>query len=94
LREALLRNHMAPISRIARADLPVTAELEPFKMPQGKPTIERLSAAANGMAKAARPFSPVFVSAGLPLETILPSSRTGTYRSGLPAGTGSGVTLI
>jgi hypothetical protein len=70
LREALLRDHMAPISRVARADLPVTVELEPFKMPQGKPTVERLAAAATGMAKASTPFASVFDSAGLPLDFV------------------------
>jgi hypothetical protein len=70
LREALLRDHMAPISRVARADLPVTPEVEPLRMPQGKPSVERLAAAAKGMAKAAQTFSPVFISAGLPLDFV------------------------
>jgi hypothetical protein len=39
-------------------------------MPRGRPTTERLAAAANGMAKAAVPFSPVFVSAGLPQDFV------------------------
>jgi hypothetical protein len=70
MREALLRDHMAPISRIARADLPVTPAVESLRMPRGRPTTERLAAAANGMAKAAVPFSPVFVSAGLPQDFV------------------------
>jgi hypothetical protein len=70
LREALLRDHMAPISRIARADLPVTPEVEPLRMPKGKPTVERLAAAAHGMAKAATRFTEVFVAAGLPLDFV------------------------
>jgi hypothetical protein len=68
LRVALLRDHMAPISRIARADLPVTPETEPLKMPKGRPTAERLAALAYGMAKAATPFTAVFTSAGLPAD--------------------------
>jgi hypothetical protein len=70
LRRALLRDHMAPISRIARSDLPQTPEIEPLKMPRGRPTIERLSAAAFGMAKAATPFAGVFIAAGLPADFV------------------------
>jgi hypothetical protein len=70
LRQALLRDHMAPISRIARADLPATPALEPLKMPRGKPTAARLAAAAEGMAEAAAPFTSVFVAAGLPLDFV------------------------
>jgi hypothetical protein len=70
LRQSLLRDHMAPVSRIARADLPLTPEVEPLKMPRGRPTTERLAVAAYGMAKAALPFSAVFVSAGLPQDFV------------------------
>jgi hypothetical protein len=65
LRRALLRDHMAPIARIAKADLPVTPEIEPLRMPDGRPTAERLAALAYGMAEAAKPFTSVFVAAGL-----------------------------
>jgi hypothetical protein len=68
LRRARLRDHMAPISRIARADLPQTPEIEPLKMPRGRPTAEKPSAAAFGMAKAATPFAGVFIAAGLPAD--------------------------
>jgi hypothetical protein len=70
LRTTLLRDHMAPISRIARVDLPQTPELEPLRMPQGKPTAQRLAAAAYGMTQAAAPFAEVFTSAGLPVDFI------------------------
>ena len=70
LRRALLRDHMAPISRIARADLPQTPKIEPLKMPRGRPTAEKLSAAAYGMAKAASPFAGVFIAAGLPADFV------------------------
>ena len=70
LRAALLRDHMAPISRIAKSDLPQTPEIEPLRMPRGRPTHERLAAAALGMAKAATPFTGVFVAAGLPADFI------------------------
>jgi hypothetical protein len=70
LRRVLLRDHMAPIARIAKADLPLTPEIEPLRMPAGRPTAERLSALASGMAKAASPHADVFVDAGLPQDFI------------------------
>jgi len=69
LRRALLRDHMAPISRIARSDLPQTPEIEPFKMPRGRPTTEKLAAAAFGMAKAATLCRRV-IAAGLPSDFV------------------------
>jgi hypothetical protein len=70
LRQALLRDHMAKIARIAAADLPNVPELEPLRMPRGKPTVEKLAAAASGMAKTAAPYAEVFISAGLPQDFI------------------------
>jgi hypothetical protein len=70
LRTALLRDHMAPIARIAAAELPASPEVEPLKMPKGKPTAARLAGLADGMAKAAGPYSDVFVKAGLPTDFI------------------------
>jgi hypothetical protein len=37
LRQVLLRDPMAPIARIVKADLPVTMELEPLRMPNMPP---------------------------------------------------------
>jgi hypothetical protein len=68
LRQALIRDHMAPISRIARADLPDTPEVHPLKMPRGNPGTGKLVSHARGMAKAALPFSNVFVLGGLPAD--------------------------
>ena len=70
LRLALLRDHMAPIARISNAELPQTPQIEPLRMPKGKPTAERLAAAAAGMAKAATPCAAVFIEAGLPDDFI------------------------
>lgn len=70
LRIALYRDHIAPISRIARADLPDTPEVQPLKMPRGKPSTQKLASIARGMAKAAAPYAPVFVSGGLPADFI------------------------
>jgi hypothetical protein len=70
LRQALLRDHMAPINRIAKVELPHTPELTPLLMPKGKPTLEKLAAAAYGMAETAAPHAAVFTGAGLPDDFI------------------------
>ena len=57
LRDVLLREHMAPIARIARVDLSVSPAIEALRMPRRKPGAERLAAAAYGMAKAAAPHA-------------------------------------
>ena len=66
----LRRDHMAPIARIARAELPPTPAMEPLKMPKGRPTVARLAALADGMANAATPFADTFIAAGLPADFI------------------------
>ena len=66
LASSMLRHHMAAIARVAKADLPLSPALEPLRIPKRKPTTERLAAAAYGMAKAADPFSDIFIAAGLP----------------------------
>lgn len=70
LRQALLRDHMQPIARIANAELPPMPAIEPLRMPRGKPTPQRLAAAAYGMAKAAAPYADLFTAAGLPSDYI------------------------
>jgi hypothetical protein len=66
LRRLLLRRHMVPIARIARAGLlHQLPELEPLRMPAGRPTAELLAAHAYGMAEAAEPHAAVFIGAGL-----------------------------
>jgi hypothetical protein len=69
-REALLRDHMAPIAKIAISELPDTPELKSLRMPRNNLSIERLRATALGMAQAAAPFADVFVKAGLPPDFI------------------------
>jgi hypothetical protein len=69
-RETLIRNHMTPISRIARAELPHTQELLPLRAPHGNPTNERLAVAARGMAQAAVARADVFIASGLPPDFI------------------------
>jgi hypothetical protein len=70
LRQALLRDHMAKIARIAKADLPNEPELQPLRMPRGRLSAARLAAAAAGMADFARPHANVFISAGMPSDFL------------------------
>jgi hypothetical protein len=66
LRRALIRDHMLPIARIAAADLPDTPEVQPLKMPPGMPSVQRLAAAAYGMAETAARYADIFTRATLP----------------------------
>lgn len=69
LRTVLLRDHMAPIARIARAELPNSPAVQPLRnMPRGRPTAQRLATLADGMAQAAVPYTDVFVRAGRPAD--------------------------
>lgn len=70
LRAALLRLHMAPISRIARVVFPETQELAPLRVPRGNLSTERLVALARGMSQVAATSPDVFIDAGLPLDFI------------------------
>lgn len=70
LRQVLVHDHMAPIARIAFAELPPTPAIAPLRMPARSIGAEKLAAAAYGMAQAAEPHAAVFVSAGLPVDFL------------------------
>ena len=70
LRLELLRDHMEPIARTARVELPSGPGLEPLRMPKRKTNTEQLVAAAHGMAIAAQPHAAALITAGLPLDFI------------------------
>lgn len=70
LTKALIDYHMAPIARIAKAELPPTPEIEHLGMPKSRETRERLVAKARGMAAEARKFEAAFIEAGLPADFI------------------------
>jgi hypothetical protein len=65
LRTVLVRDHMAPIARLVQAELPPAPEVDALRMPNPAWSIERLAAAAHGMAQAAAPFTDAFVAAGM-----------------------------
>ena len=68
LRRALVRDHMMPIARIAAADLPDTPELHPLRMPASGVSVQRLAAAAYGMADTAQKYADIFTRASLPAD--------------------------
>ena len=70
LRLVLVRDHMAPIARLVEADLPPAPQVDALRMPQPGWSIERLAAAAHGMAQAAAPYAEDFVNAGLPPDFV------------------------
>jgi hypothetical protein len=70
LRTILMRDHMAPIARIASARIPATPELVALRMPRGTPKVEQLTAAATAMGQQAAPFADVFIAAGLPADFV------------------------
>lgn len=70
LREALLRDHMAPIASLARAELPRAPEIAPLLMPRGRISVDKLALHATAMAHAAAPFREMFVRACLPADFI------------------------
>ena len=63
-RTALIRDHMAPIAKIANLELSHAPELVKLSLPRKRVTIQQLGALADGMAEAARPHSQVFLEAG------------------------------
>ena len=70
LRKVLTRDHMAAIARIAKSELALAPEITSLRMPRGRPTIPKLVAAAEGMAKGAAPYISVFTDNGLPKDFI------------------------
>jgi hypothetical protein len=53
LRTILRRDHMAPVARIARADLPHTSQFRPLRMPRGRITPEKPATAGGSTAQVA-----------------------------------------
>ena len=64
-REALLRDFLAPVVRIARLEATVHPALASLKMPRGEPGLPKLLAHAAGIASVAQDYRNVFVAAGM-----------------------------
>ena len=69
-RTALVRDHMAPIARVAALELSRIPAIAQFRMPKRRLSTEKLAAVAKGMARAAVPFTDVFTGAALPDDFI------------------------
>lgn len=70
LRRALVRDHMAPIVRMARTQLRPLPEGNVFQSPRPGWSVERLHAAAHGMAIATAPHRAEFARGGLDVDFI------------------------
>lgn len=64
LREVLIRDHMVPISKIAKLKLSHIPELVSLTLPKKRASLQQLVALAEGMAGAVEPYADVFISAG------------------------------
>lgn len=63
-RTALVRDHMAPIAKIAKLELSTSPELVKLSLPRKRASLQVLKQLADGMAEAARPHAAVFIAAG------------------------------
>jgi hypothetical protein len=67
---SLRRDHMTPIVRIARADMPHAAEFRALRMPAGRVRVDQLVSAARAMLVTAERFIDTFLAAGLPRSFV------------------------
>jgi len=70
LRKVLITEHMGPIARVARANLPPTPAVEPLKLPRRRLPVNKLAAYAEAMGQVAAQYTEVFTSAGLPATFV------------------------
>ena len=70
LARSLRRQHMRPIVRIARANVPEAAQLSAMSLPPLKTNSTALATQAGVIAAAVQPHEQVFVNAGLPADFI------------------------
>jgi hypothetical protein len=100
-REALLRDHLAPIARIAKLESANHPALAALRMPRGAPGTGKLLAHAAGMANVAQDYADVFVAAGLrptfieelndAIDDILTTVTARTEKRGARAGATRGL---
>jgi hypothetical protein len=81
LRTVLVRDHMAPIALIARAELTHVPEIGALRLPAPRLTPANLAHAADAMAEAAAPFASTFTDAGLPADFIAQLTAASTAMS-------------
>jgi len=100
-REALLRDHIAPVVRVARLESASHPDLAPLKMPRGEPGTQKLVALASAIVAVAADHRDVFVAAGLPetfvedfnaaIEDLLATLSARSERRGARTGATRGV---
>lgn len=100
-RDALLRDHLAPIARVAKLESARIPALVAVKLPRGTPGTGKLLAHAAGMANVAQDYPDVFVAAGLrptfiedlnaAIEDILTTVTARTERRGARSGATQGL---
>ena len=66
LRQTVLRDHMAPVARVAAAALPPGPEIAALTLPKRRLSTQQLYAAASAMANVAEPHAEIFTGRGLP----------------------------
>jgi hypothetical protein len=96
-----MRDHLAPLARIARLEAPSFPALASVKMPRGAPSVQKLLAHADGMAVVAHDYRDVFIGAGLQptfvedlraaVEDIRVTLADRTGKRGAQAGATSGI---
>ena len=75
LRRALVRDHLAPIVKIARVEQDAVPALASFRLPRNNPTAAKLAAIAYGMADSVAPHASRFIGAGLRDDFIVRLTR-------------------
>ena len=68
LRTTLVRDHMRPIARVARADLSTIPDFQALRLPPSGVTPSKLFAAAMGMGQVAQSNAQPFLDAGMPAD--------------------------
>ena len=69
-REALIRDHMAPIAKIAILELPNVPDIIKLTLPKSRVSLQQLLVLADGMANAATPYAATFIAAGCKTDFI------------------------
>ena len=69
-RRQLVRDHLVPLALIARTTEPPLSALEPFHLPRGRSTAQRLATVARAMAETAASHADILTAAGLPDDFV------------------------
>ena len=100
-REALVRDYLAPIAKIAKLESEAQPPLKALKRLRGEPALQKLLAHAAGMAVIAQDYRDVFVAAGMrptfiedmteSIDSIMNTVTARTERVGAASGATKGL---